>query len=500
MFGFLVDDYYSGRFFNRVTTSVAITAVLAVAQTMVVVTRNIDLSVGSIVGVSAYLTGEYAAAHQDASPVLAIALALGIGALLGAVNGLMVAYGRVPAIIVTLGTLAIYRSWLVSHAEARTITADSLPSWVVDLPTRTVVSVGGLDVRAVFAVVVVIVVLLAVAMQRLRWGRRLYAVGSNPEAATQAGLPTRRLVFGAFVACGALSGLAGFLFLARFGTITVVAGPGPGAGLGGRGGGRRGERARRVRDAGRGVAGRGPHRRARPEPGAGPPGQRVLAQRHPRGADPRRRGCRRGHRPAVPAALVGRGPAPHKRATSPAIQPAARAGGQRCAGGETGADLGAAAGRHPRGDDRLQRHPLAGLPRRRQLREPVPAVDREGDRRRDHDLRHHQRRDRPVGGLGDGLLGLRARPPPTRRACPSPWPSCSPWRRRPPPASCRARWSPAPASRRWWSPWPGSSASRGAARILLEDRSVGDFPDWFGDLGRDDLWARCRSRWCCSWS
>jgi rhamnose transport system permease protein len=226
VFGVLVDDYFSGRFFNRVTTSVAITAILAVAQTVVIVTRNIDLSVGSIVGVSAYLTGQFAAAHHDASPVLAIALAVGIGALLGAVNGVIVAYGRVPAIIVTLGTLAIYRSWLVSHAQARTITADSLPSWVVDLPTRTVFSVGDLDIRAVFAVVVVIVVVLQVAMGRLRWGRRLYAIGSNPEAAEQMGLPTRRLVLGAFVACGALSGLAGFLFLARFGTITVVAGQG----------------------------------------------------------------------------------------------------------------------------------------------------------------------------------------------------------------------------------------------------------------------------------
>ena len=206
------------------TTSVAITAVLAVAQTMVV-TRNIDLSARSIVGVSAYLTGEYAAAHQGAPPVLAIALALGIGALLGAVNGLMVAYARVPAIIVTLGTLAIYRSWLVSHAEAP-ITADSLPSWVVDLPDphggehrrprragrvrrrrRDRGAVGGGDAAA------------AVGPPALR--RRL-----EPRGATQAGLPTRRLVFGAFVACGALSGLAGFLFLARFGTITVVAGQG----------------------------------------------------------------------------------------------------------------------------------------------------------------------------------------------------------------------------------------------------------------------------------
>jgi rhamnose transport system permease protein len=226
VFGFLVDDYFSGRFFNRVTTSVAITAVLAVAQTMVILTRNIDLSVGSIVGVSAYLTGEFVASHESASPVVAIGLAIGLGALLGAVNGVIVAYGKVPAIIVTLGTLAIYRSWLVSHAEARTITADSLPDWVVDVPTRTVGSVGGLDLRVVFAVVVVIVAVLQIAMQRLRWGRRLYAIGSNPEAAAQAGLPTRRLVFGAFVACGALSGLAGFLFLARFGTITVVAGQG----------------------------------------------------------------------------------------------------------------------------------------------------------------------------------------------------------------------------------------------------------------------------------
>jgi rhamnose transport system permease protein len=226
VFSFLVDDYLGGRFFNRVTASVAITAVLAVAQTIVIVTRNIDLSVGSIVGVTAYITGEFARDNPSSSPAAAIALAIGIGLLLGVVNGVIVAYGRVPAIVATLGTLAIYRSWLVSHGEGRTITADSLPSWVVDLPTRTVGGVGGLDVRVVFAVVVVIVAVLQVAMQRLRWGRRLYAIGSNPGAAAQAGLPTQRLVLGAFCACGALSGFAGFLFLARFGNITVVAGQG----------------------------------------------------------------------------------------------------------------------------------------------------------------------------------------------------------------------------------------------------------------------------------
>lgn len=226
IFSLLVDGYLSGRFFNRVTTSVAITAVLAMAQTLVVLTRNIDLSVGSIVGVTAYVGGEFVGDHPDASPVLAIGLAMAIGCGLGLVNGVLVAYGKVPAIVVTLGTLAIYRSWLIGHADSRTITADSLPDWVVDLPQLTVLGVGDLDLRAVFALVLVLVAVLQLCLGRLRWGRRLHAIGSNPEAAVQAGLPQQRLVLSAFAGCGALSGLAGFLFLARFGTITVVAGQG----------------------------------------------------------------------------------------------------------------------------------------------------------------------------------------------------------------------------------------------------------------------------------
>ena len=226
LFSFLVDDYFTGSFFNRVTTSVAITAVLAAAQTIVILTRNIDLSVGSIVGVTAYVTGEFVAGHQGTAPALAIALAMAIGCGLGLVNGVLVAYGRIPSIIVTLGTLAIYRTWLVGHADAQTITADSLPSWVVELPRRTLFSIGDLDVRVVFAVAVVLALVLQLALGRLKWGRWVYALGSNPQAARQAGLPVELVTLGAFALCGALSGLAGFLFLARFGNITVAAGAG----------------------------------------------------------------------------------------------------------------------------------------------------------------------------------------------------------------------------------------------------------------------------------
>jgi rhamnose transport system permease protein len=226
LFSLVVDDYLTGRFFNRVTTSVVITAVLAVAQSLVILTRNIDLSVGSIVGVTAYVTGERLVEHPGTPAIQAVALAMAIGCALGLVNGALVAYGKVPAIVVTLGTLAIYRSWLIEHADGQTITTDSLPGWVVDFPQRTVFGIGDLDIRAVFAITLVLVAVFQLALGQLRWGRRLYAIGSNPDAAAQTGLPQQRLVLSAFAACGALSGLAGFLFLSRFGTITVVAGQG----------------------------------------------------------------------------------------------------------------------------------------------------------------------------------------------------------------------------------------------------------------------------------
>jgi len=105
-FGSLIDNYYSFRTFNRIASSVAIITVVAVGQTLVVLTRNIDLSVGSIVGFTAYFVGTLIANHPSINPLLAIGLCIVLGAGLGVVNGLLVAFGRVPAVVVTLGTLA----------------------------------------------------------------------------------------------------------------------------------------------------------------------------------------------------------------------------------------------------------------------------------------------------------------------------------------------------------------------------------------------------------
>lgn len=226
IFSTQIDNYLNGRLFNRISSSVAIMALIATGQTLVILTRNIDLSVGSIVGFVAFATGALVAAVPDLNPLLLVLFAACLGAAFGAVNGVLVAYARVPAIIVTLATLAIFRSLLVEFSDGRSITSNTLPGWLVGFPNTPVFSIGDFDFRAGFLAAFAVVVAVHAALSKLRPARRFYAVGSNPEAAEMAGINTRLTVFAAFALCGALAGLAGFMFLARFGNITVVAGLG----------------------------------------------------------------------------------------------------------------------------------------------------------------------------------------------------------------------------------------------------------------------------------
>jgi rhamnose transport system permease protein len=226
IFGSLIPGYYTSRTFNRIASSVAIITVVAAGQTLVVLTRSIDLSVGSIVGCTAYFVGSQLAANHGLPPIVAVLIAVALGGFMGSINGILVAWGRVPSIIVTLGTLAIYRGILIDYSGAKTVTTDSMPGWLVNLPTVDLATIGGLEIRVMVAVALAVVIVFQLATSFLNAGRRFYAIGSNPEAAELIGLPTRRIVFSAFLLSGALSGLAGFMFLTRFGNITVEAGRG----------------------------------------------------------------------------------------------------------------------------------------------------------------------------------------------------------------------------------------------------------------------------------
>lgn len=226
VFATQIDGYLSGTTFTRISTSFAIVAVLAVGQTLVVLTRNVDLSVGSVVGLVAYGVGTILGSAGDLPPPLVVAMCVALGGLLGAANGVIVAWGRVPAIVTTLGTLAIFRVMLVELSGSRTVTTDSLPAWLVDLPRTDLISIGDLDIRPLVVIAIAVAIAFQLVLRYLPFGRRLFAVGSNPDAAALMGMPVQRDVFLAFTLSGALAGLAGFMFLSRFGNITVAAGLG----------------------------------------------------------------------------------------------------------------------------------------------------------------------------------------------------------------------------------------------------------------------------------
>jgi rhamnose transport system permease protein len=221
-----IPDYFNARAMNRITTGLVITLVVAVGQVLVVLTRNIDLSVSSIVGLSAYVVGTLLTRHNGMPPLVAVLLAMLLGFGLGAINGLIVAYGGVPAVITTLGTLALYRVVLVEFSGAKTVTTADLPDWLNGIPSANLIRIDGYDLRWTVVIALSVVALGQLVLRYLPFGRRLYAIGSNPDAARIAGLPVRRDIFLAFALSGTLSGLAGFLFLVRFGNITVTAAQG----------------------------------------------------------------------------------------------------------------------------------------------------------------------------------------------------------------------------------------------------------------------------------
>jgi rhamnose transport system permease protein len=201
-----------------IAKDVAIVVVVGVGETMVILTRNIDLSVGSIVGLSAYLSAETLADHSSAPLPLIALLAIGIGLALGLANGLLVVVARIPAIIATLATLAIYRGIAFEVTGGQAISAFQLPDDFLSLASTEPL---GLPTLAWFALGVALVG--AAVLRWAPWGRDFYAIGSNPEAARFAGIPAGRRVVTAFGICGALSGLGGFMWASRFPNVDAVA-------------------------------------------------------------------------------------------------------------------------------------------------------------------------------------------------------------------------------------------------------------------------------------
>jgi rhamnose transport system permease protein len=202
-------EFVSRNSIEQLLSGAALIALLGVGETLVIVTRNVDLSVGSVLGLAAYVVGDLFK-YQHIPVWSGFAIGILVGGVCGAVNGFVVAVLRVPSLVVTLGMLYVIRGIDGVLVNGDRIDPESIPNAFSAIGYENVFGVPWLAI-----IVAVVVVAAGYAMRSYRASRDLYAIGSNPAAAALAGIPIQRRVFATFLISGTLAGAAGALFLAQ---------------------------------------------------------------------------------------------------------------------------------------------------------------------------------------------------------------------------------------------------------------------------------------------
>jgi rhamnose transport system permease protein len=189
---------------------------LALAQMAVILTRGIDLSVASNLALTGMVMALFAAAHPDVPMGIVLLLSILCGLTFGAVNGVLVAYVGIPPIVVTLGTLAIFRGLIFLIAGGKWIESSSMSPAFVAFP-KTIF----LGVHILLWIAALVIAGFAVFLNFTRTGRALYAIGGNPVAARYCGIDIQRHQVLVYALAGAVSGLCGSLWVSRYGIAYV---------------------------------------------------------------------------------------------------------------------------------------------------------------------------------------------------------------------------------------------------------------------------------------
>lgn len=187
----------------------------AMGQMLVIVARHVDLSIGSILGFSAMVTGMMFKFYPDIWWPLGFVLSIGTGALLGLINGALITAFRLPAIIVTLGTLNLYRGLTYIISNAKQIDRQFVPSALKSMSQTSPI----LGIPWIIFISFGIAILTYAFVMHTRLGRQIFALGSNPVAAPLRGIAVNRVTLLVFTLSGALSGLAGILYASRWGFV-----------------------------------------------------------------------------------------------------------------------------------------------------------------------------------------------------------------------------------------------------------------------------------------
>lgn len=199
---------------TAISMDAALLIVAALAQMLVLITRNIDLSIAAVIGLSAYMAASMVQAYPGLDIGVGLAAACAVGGIAGLLNGLVVTRGKIPAIVVTLASMSIFRGFNSIWAAGDQISADEV--------TQAWLDMTGMKIAGVPLIVAIALVILGagyVLLYRTAVGRELFATGSNPEGARLIGIPVDRRILMAFGIAGLLGGLCGALWASRYATI-----------------------------------------------------------------------------------------------------------------------------------------------------------------------------------------------------------------------------------------------------------------------------------------
>lgn len=212
VFGLLNDRFWAPGNLSLITQQVAVVGTLAVAQTLVILTAGIDLSVGSIMVLASMVMAQLATS-LGLSPVLALLLGLLVGLAAGGLNGFLVTRLKLPPFIATLGTLNVFLAVTLLYSRGATVRGGDMPA--VLTWTGNAFPVLGVRVSVGVVLMLVAYLLVALALSRTAWGKHVYAVGDDKDAARLSGISVNRVLLSVYLSAGAILALAAWIQIGR---------------------------------------------------------------------------------------------------------------------------------------------------------------------------------------------------------------------------------------------------------------------------------------------
>ena len=234
VFGLLASNFFKAATLSTILQQIAIVGILGCAQTIVVLTAGIDLSVGAIAVFSSVLMGQMTFRYGLPAE-LSIVIGLILGTAMGALNGVLIARLKLPPFIVTLGTWQILLASNFIYSANETIRssdieaqAPALQLWGKDVVFFADAAVKNSGVKVLYAVflMILLVAIMAYVLRHTAWGRHVYATGDDPGAAELAGVPTKKVLIQVYALAGFFCAIAGWVMIGRFGSVSPTASTG----------------------------------------------------------------------------------------------------------------------------------------------------------------------------------------------------------------------------------------------------------------------------------